>query len=87
MITNNQTCKDIGNKEYQKRKQENDDAYRKYRTIGTRKKTRASRNPKIDMYQKDLEQFRKIGKQMYKDVCDGKISNEEFKKWVDEQDK
>lgn len=87
IITNNQTCKDIGNKEYQKRKQENDDAYRKYRTIGTRKKTRASRNPEIDMYQKDLEQYRKIGKQMYKDVCDGKISNEEFAKWVDEQDK
>ena len=39
------------------------------------------------MYKKDLEQFRKIGKQMYKDFCDGKISHEEFKKWVDEQDK
>ena len=39
------------------------------------------------MYKKDLEQYRKIGKQMYKDVCNGKISNEEFKKWVDEQDK
>ena len=39
------------------------------------------------MYKKDLEQFREIGKQMYKDVCDGKISNEEFAKWVDEQDK
>lgn len=81
------TCKDIGSKEYQKRKQENDDIYRKYRTIGTRKKTRASRNPEIEMYQKDLQQFRAIGKQMYKDVCSGKISNEEFAKWVDEQDK
>lgn len=87
IITENQTCKDVGNKEYQKRKQDNDDTYRKYRTIGTRKKTRASRNPEIDIYQKDLEQFRKVGKQMYKDVCDGKISNEEFAKWVDEQDK
>ena len=32
-------------------------------------------------------QYRKIGKQMYKDVCSGKISSEEFAKWVDEQDK
>lgn len=87
IATKNETCKDIGNKEYQKRKQETDDTYHKYRTIGTRKQTRASRNPEIEMYQKDLEQFRKIGKQMYKDVCSGKISHEEFKKWVDEQDK
>jgi hypothetical protein len=81
------TCKDIGNKEYQKRKLENDSTYDKYRKIGSRKQLRASRNPEIEMYQNDLKQYRKIGKQMYKDVCDGKISNEEFAKWVDEQDK
>jgi len=87
IIAENQTCKDIGKKEYQKRKQASDATYRKYRTIGTRKKTRASRNPEIEMYQKDLEQFRKIGTKMYKDFCNEKISHEEFAKWVDEQDK
>ena len=87
IIGNKLTCKDIGNKEYQKRKLENDTTYEKYRKIGSRKKLRATRNPKIDIYQKDLEQYRKIGKQMYKDVCSGKITNEEFTKWVDEQDK
>ncbi len=87
IIENKLTCKDIGNKEYQKRKLENDTTYEKYRKIGSRKKLRATRNPKIDIYQKDLEQYRKIGKQMYKDVCSGKISNEEFAQWVDEQDK
>ncbi len=87
IIGNKLTCKDIGNKEYQKRKLENDTTYEKYRKIGSRKKLRATRNPKIDVYQKDLEQYRKIGKQMYKDVCSGKITNEEFAKWVDEQDK
>jgi len=87
IIENELTCKDIGNKEYQKRKLESDTAYDKYRKIGSRKKLRASRNPTIDIYQKDLEQYRKIGKQMYKDVCSGKISNEEFAKWVEEQDK
>ena len=84
---NNLTCKDIGNKEYQKRKSENDSTYDKYRKIGSRKQLRAKRNPEITMYQKDLEQYRKTGKQMYKDVCSGKISNEVFAKWVDEQDK
>ena len=34
------------------------------------------------MYQKDLEQYRKIEKQMYKDIFSGKISDEEFAKWV-----
>lgn len=87
IIENKLTCKDIGNKEYQKRKLENDTTYEKYRKIGSRKKLRATRNPKIDVYQKDLEQYRKIGKQMYKNVCSGKITNEEFAKWVDEQDK
>ncbi|MBQ9314262.1 MAG: hypothetical protein IJ220_04565 [Clostridia bacterium] len=87
IIENKLTCKDIGNKEYQKRKLENDTTYEKYRKIGSRKKLRATRNPKINIYQKDLEQYRKIGKQMYKDVCSGKITNEEFAKWVDEQDK
>ena len=87
IIENKLTCKDIGNKEYQKRKLENDTTYEKYRKIGSRKKLRATRNPKIDIYQKDLEQYRKIGKQMYKDVCSGKVSNEDFAKWVDEQDK
>lgn len=87
IIENKLTCKDIGNKEYQKRKLESDTAYDKYRKIGSRKKLRASRNPTIDIYQKDLEQYRKVGKQMYKDVCSGKISNDEFAKWVDEQDK
>ena len=42
---------------------------------------------KIEKMDKDLEQYRKIGKQMYKDVCSGKISSEDFAKWVDEQDK
>ena len=84
---NNLTCKDIGNKEYQKRKKENDTTYDKYRKIGSRKQLRAKRNSEITMYQKDLEQYRKTGKQMYKDVCSGKISNEVFAKWVDEQDK
>lgn len=83
----NMTCKDIGNKEYQKRKDENDEAYHKYRVIGTRKKSRVSRNPNIELYKKDLKQYRKIGKQMYKDARSGKISKEEFQKWVDSQDK
>jgi len=81
------TCKDIGNREYQKKKLENDPTYDRYRKLGSKKQLRRDRNPEIEIYKQDLEQYRKIGKQMYKDFCSGKISNEEFAKWVDEQDK
>ena len=81
------TCKDIGNREYQKKKLENDPTYDRYRKIGSKKQLRRDRNPGIEIYKQDLEQYRKIGKQMYKDFCSGKITHEEFEKWVDEQDK
>ena len=85
VIGDNLTCKDIGNKEYQKRKLENDPIYEDYRRIGIKKYQRSKRNPEIDIYKQDLEQYRKTGKQMYKDFCSGKISHKEFEKWVNEQ--
>lgn len=81
------TCKDIGNREYQKKKLENDPAYDRYRKLGSKKQLRRDRNPEIEIYKKDLDQYRETGKQMYKDFCSGKITHEEFEKWVDEQDK
>lgn len=87
VIRDNLTCKDIGNKEYQKRKLENDPIYEDYRRIGIKKYQRSKRNPEIDIYKQDLEQYRKTGKQMYKDFCSGKITHKEFEKWVNEQDK
>lgn len=87
IIDKDLTCKDVGNKEYQKRKLENDPIYDRYRKIGSKKQLRRDRNPEIEMYKKDLEQYRKTGKQMYKDFCSGKITHEEFEEWVNEQDK
>lgn len=85
VIGDNLTCKDIGNKEYQKRKLENDPIYEDYRRIGIKKYQRSKRNPEIDIYKQDLEQYRKTGKQLYKDFCSGKITHKEFEKWVNEQ--
>ena len=62
------TCKDIGNREYQKRKLENDPTYDNYRRIGFKKYQRSKRNPEIEIYEKELNQYRETGKQMYKDV-------------------
>lgn len=87
IIEDKLTCKEIGNREYQKRKLENDPTYDDYRRIGVKKYQRSKRNPEIDLYKQDLEQYRETGKQMYKDFCSGKITHEEFDKWVNEQDK
>lgn len=87
IIENKLTCKDVGNREYQKRKLENDPTYDNYRRIGFKKYQRSKRNPEIEIYEKELNQYRETGKQMYKNFCSGKITHEEFEKWVNEQDK
>lgn len=78
------TCKDIGNRDYQKKKLENDPTYDRYRKIWSKKQLRRNRNPEIEIYKKELEQYRETGKQMYKDFCSRKITHEEFEKWVNE---
>lgn len=92
ILIDNMTCKEYGNMNYQRKKLELDTTYRKYRTIGTRLKTRCIPRKKgqkdVDpKFIKDLEEYRTVGKKMYSDCKKGLISPEEFKKWVDEQDK
>lgn len=92
ILIDNMTCKEYGNMNYQRKKLELDTTYRKYRTIGTRLKTRCIPRKKgqknIDpKFIKDLEEYRTVGKKMYRDCKKGLISPEEFKKWVAEQDK
>lgn len=70
-----------------KRKSENDPTYDNYRRIGFKKYQRSKRNPEIEIYEKELNQYRETGKQMYKNFCSGKITHEEFENWVNEQDK
>lgn len=92
IFTDNMNCKEYGNMNYQRKKLELDDTYKKYRTIGTRLKTRCiprrkgqkSVEPK---FIKDLEEYRTVGKKMYSDCKKGLIPAEEFKKWIDEQEK
>ena len=91
-LIDNMTCKEYGNMNYQRKKLELDTTYRKYRTIGTRLKTRCIPRKKGQKdiepkFIKDLEEYRTVGKKMYSDCKKGLISPEEFKKWVEEQDK
>lgn len=85
IIKNDLTCKDIGNKEYQKRKQEKEPVYNKYRSILSKKCMRASRNSDLKSYVKDYEDFKKKAQKYLNDIKEGKTTLEEFEKWLDKQ--
>lgn len=85
VIKDNLTCKDIGNKEYQKRKQEKEPVYNKYRNILSKKCMRAKRNSDLDSYINDYEDFKEKAQKYLNDIKDGKTTLEEFEKWLDKQ--
>ena len=85
IVKGNLTCKDIGNKEYQKRKQEKEPVYNKYRSILSKKCMRASRNSDLNSYVKDYEDFKEKAQNFLNDIKEGKTTLEKFEKWFDKQ--
>jgi len=85
VIKDNLTCKDIGNKEYQKRKQEKEPVYNKYRSILSKKCMRASRNSDLNSYVKDYKDFKEKAQNFLNDIKEGKTTLEKFEKWLDKQ--
>ena len=79
------TCKDIGNKEYQKRKQEKEPVYNKYRSILSKKCMRAKRNSDLDSYINDYEDFKEKAQKYLNDIKEGKTTLEKFENWLDKQ--
>lgn len=80
---NNLTCKDVGSKLSQKRKEKNT-IYGKYRTILSRKSMNAKRNPAINKHAKDYEKHKKEANKFKKEIKEGKKTYEGFDKWLDE---
>ena len=85
IIKDDLTCKDIGNKEYKKRKQEKEPVYNKYRSILSKKCMRAKRNSDLDSYINDYEDFKEKAQKYLNDIKEGKTTLEEFEKWLDKQ--
>ena len=85
IVKGNLTCKDIGNKEYQKRKQEKEPVYNKYRSILSKKCMRASRNSDLNSYVKDYEDFKEKAQKYLNDIKEGKTTLEKFENWLDKQ--
>lgn len=77
------TCKNIGSKEQQKRKEAKEPVYRKYRKIYAQKSMTVKRNPDIHSYKASYEKWKKEAKQFIKDIKNGKKTYDEFDEWLD----
>ena len=78
-----QTCIDIGNQIAQRIKQENEIVYGKYRKIYAKKAMLVKRNPDIEIYKKDYENWKKKAKEFMDAIRSEKRTYEEFDKWLD----
>ena len=77
------TCKSLGSKFSQKRREKDDPIYGKYRSIYAKKAMNVKRNPDIASYKEQYEEWKKTAKQFIKDIQDGIKTYEEFDKWLD----
>lgn len=81
------TCKDIGSKEQQKRKEEKNPIIKKHRRIQQTKCTYSNRYPNEPYYKKDYDDFNIKANEFKRKIKKGKATMEEFDKWLDTQDK
>ena len=84
---NNLTCIDVGSILSQKRKEEKNTVYGRYRTIFSRKRMLMKRNPDITKYEDDYEKYKKESNKFKKEITEGKKTYNDFNKWLDTQDK
>lgn len=83
VIAENKTCRDIGNQIAQKKKENEEYVYGKYRKIYAKKAMNAKRNADIQKYQDEYDEWKTKAKKFMKDIRDGKRTYEEFDKWLD----
>ena len=79
----NLTCKDVGSKLSQKRKEENDIVYGKYRKIFSKKAMNVNRNSDIPGLKEEYENWKKQAQKFYSDVKKGKKTAKKFDEWLE----
>lgn len=77
------TCKEYGIKTSQKRKENEEPVYGKYRQIYAKKAMAVKRNPDIEYYKTNYEKWKKEAKQFINDIKSGKKTYDEFDEWLD----
>lgn len=76
------TCKEYGIKTSQKRKEEENPVYKKYRQIYAKKAMMAKRNPDIPSYKINYEKWKKEAREFIQDIKNEKKTYEEFDEWL-----
>lgn len=77
------TCKEYGIKTSQKRKENEEPVYGKYRQIYAKKAMAVKRNPDIEYYKTNYEKWKKEAKKFINDIKSSKKSYDEFDEWLD----
>lgn len=85
VFTENKSCREIGNQLLQKKKENEDKVYGKYRKLYAKKAMAVRRNPDIKYYADEYESWKKKAKQFMNDIRDGRKTYEEFDKWLNEK--
>lgn len=80
---NGKTCREIGVESAYKRKLNEDEALKKYRSRYSSLSSNASNYPDSTIALKRLEEFKKVGTEKKKLYKDGKLSKEDFIKWIE----
>lgn len=80
-------CNEIGISSTFQNVVENDELLKRYYKLYSKKSMLSRRNPDIQEYVKDFENFKKYGKNKVASYRNKKISSEEFKIWLDKKDK
>ena len=76
-------CKEYGIKTSQKRKENEEPVYGKYRQIYAKKAMAVKRNPDIEYYKTTYEKWKKEAKEFINDIKNGKKTYDEFDEWLD----
>ena len=76
------TCKEYGIKTSQKRKEEEEPVYKKYRQIYAKKAMMVKRNPDIPSYKTNYEKWKKEAKEFIKNIKQGNSTYDDFDKWL-----
>lgn len=80
----NLTCKDVGSKLSQKRRESEDYIYKKYRNESARKAMLVARNADIPEYKTKYDKWKEKASKFWDNVKKGTTTPEEFGKWIDE---
>lgn len=79
------TCKEYGIKTSQKRKENEEPVYGKYRQIYAKKAMAVKRNPDIECYKTNYEKWKKEAKEFINDIKASKKTYDEFDEWLNTQ--